>query len=263
MLYYAANISQLYPGLPLPERFERISAAGFGAYELLFPQRESLAEVERLHDHYKLDYALFDLEVDADYPRGNMSAIDDRPFFYRLDEALNLACKFGTKRLNALVGFKRPDLSDQAQVELIVERLTRAADIAKDDGVMLLIEALNSRDNPGYFVGTSKRGIEIVSAVNRPNVRFQYDVYHMQIMEGNLIETIQRELPWIGHVQIADVPGRHEPGTGEINFPNVLAALESAGFDGYVGLELVPSSPNADPFAWLSTEERGRRIARE
>src|SRR5665647_3251373 len=108
MLAYAANITQLYPGMPLAERYARIAAAGFAAYELLFPQREDLGEVLALQERHALDLALFDLEVDAEHPRGNLSDPDDRAFFYRLEESVGLAAKLRCGRLNALVGLARP-----------------------------------------------------------------------------------------------------------------------------------------------------------
>lgn len=257
MISYAANVSQLFKSLPLAKRCERIAAAGFRSYELLFPQRESIDEVLDLQARLGLTLALFDLEVDPDAPRGNLSGPDEGRFLSRLDEAVELARKLGSSRLNALVGLKRDDLSEQAQADLIVERLARAGDQVRSEGILLLIEALNPIDNPGYFLTSSKQGVEIVRAVAQPNVKFQYDFYHMQIVEGNLIQTFRANKDYIGHVQIADVPGRHEPGTGEINYHNVLRAVEEAGYDGYVGLEYAESSPDVDPFAWLPRERRG------
>ncbi len=260
MIYYAANITQLFRDLPLAERYRRIAEAGFAAYELLFPQREDAAEVLELQQRYGLRLALFDLEVDPDQPKGVLSAPDESRFWYRLDEAVQLARKLDCRRLNAMVGLKRPDLDERQQVDLVSERLRRAADQVAGEGIDLYVEALNDRDNPGNFLTTSAVGFEIVRRVDRPNVRFQYDVYHMQIMENNLIDTIRKNVALIGHVQIADVPGRHEPGTGEINYPNVLKALADAGYDGYVGLEYSESSPTVDPFAWLPRSERERRM---
>ena len=258
MLYYAANITLLFRDRPLAERYRRIAEAGFAAYELLFPLRERLSEALDLQQRYGLRLALFDLEVDAEDPLGCLTSPDERAFFHRLEEAIALAQRFDCHRLNALVGTSRSDLSREAQLDLITERLRRGADVAGKD-IMLTIEALNRFQHPSYFLHSSQLGVDIVRAVGRPNVRFQYDYYHMQINEGNLIDTVRQQIAAIGHVQIADVPGRHEPGTGEINYPNVLQALQQAGYDGYVGLEYVESSPQADPFAWLPLEERSRR----
>ncbi len=140
-----------------------------------------------------------------------------------------------------------------------IENLRRAAPLARAAGITLMIEALNTWESPRYFLDRSRLGLEIVREAGEPNVRFQYDCYHMQRMEGQLIETMTKNLEWIGHVQIADVPGRHEPGTGEVHYPNVLRALEAAGYGGYVGLEYRPSATTEDSLAWLPREARGRR----
>jgi hydroxypyruvate isomerase len=260
MLAYAANISQLYRDRPLAERFQRVADAGFHAYELLFPQREDAEEVIALQQRHRLSLALFDVEVDPDFPRGLLSAPDESRFLYRLGEALDLARRLGCQRLNVLAGLRRPDLEEAGQAALVVERLRRASDLAAIDGVLLTIEALNAGDAPGYFLRTSSQGFDIVRRVARPNVRFQYDYYHMQIAEGNLIATVRSNVELIGHVQIADVPGRFEPGAGEINYPNVLRALDASGYTGYVGLEHGISAADADPFAWLPREERARTL---
>ncbi len=260
MLAYAANITQLYRDRPLAERYRLIADAGFRAYELLFPQRENLEEVIELQRHFGLRLALFDLEAEPDHPRGLLSAPDEDRFLYRLEEALGLARRLDCRRLNVLAGLRRPDLDDEAQTALVVDRLRRAGDLAARDGVLLTIEALNVHDAPGYFVNSSRKGFEIVRRVERPNVLFQYDYYHLQIMEGNLISTVRENVGLIGHVQVADVPGRLEPGTGEINYPNVLRALDATDYTGYVGLEHGISSPDADPFAWLPREERARTL---
>ncbi len=260
MLYYAANISQLFRDSPLAERFRRVAEAGFASYELLFPQRENLAEVLDLQRRHGLQLDLFDLEV-ATPPQGYVLSPDEAGFFARLDEAVSLAHRLGCRRLNALVGPARSDLTIDAQVDLLVNRLRRAGTRVAGEGITLLVEALNPHDNPGVFLTTSRVGFQVVELVGLPNVRFQYDYYHMQIVEGNLIDTVRRNVGLIGHVQIAEVPGRHEPGTGEIDYLNVLAALAATGYDGYVGLEYTASSPTADPFAWLPRGERERRMA--
>ena len=262
MYYFAANVTQLYPNMPLAARLKRAADAGFAAVEILFPQREDEAELLDLKRRYGLDVALFDLDTDDQYPRGQLTAASDLPFFERLDEALILARKLDCKRLNALVGVTRSDIGREAQADVAVERLRRAAPIAAAEGVTLLIEALNSHLNPTYFLHRSADGIRIIREVDHPNVKFQYDYFHMQIMEGNLIETVQANLPHIGHFQVADVPGRHEPGTGEINYANVLADLAATDYAGYVGLEYVPKSPDIDEFAWLPRSERVRRMPR-
>ncbi len=258
MLYYSANLSQLYNKKPLAERMKIVSEAGFVNYELLFPTRENYSELAENHAKYNLFLSLFDLDVDAENPRGHLCLESDKLFLYRMEESLKLAEKTGTKYLNALVGLAQPGVSEAEHVKRIVAKLKKGGEMCKSAGIMLLIEALNKYDAPGYFLVSSSLGTQITDEVGSPNVLFQYDYYHMQMMEGNLIQTVRKLYSKIGHYQIADVPGRHEPGTGEINYPNVLADLAAQGYDAYVGLEYVESSA-PDPFAWLPKADRARR----
>jgi hydroxypyruvate isomerase len=176
-----------------------------------------------------------------------------------VEDAVRTARRLGCRRLNVLAGNRVPGVSDEVMRRTVVENLRAAAPVARAVGITLLIEALNTWESPRYYLDRSRLGLEIVREVDQPNVRFQYDVYHMQRMEGELTTTLTSNLPWIGHVQIADVPGRHEPGTGEISFPHLLGALEAAGYDGYVGLEYRPSGKTEDALTWLPAEARSRR----
>ncbi|MBI2938876.1 MAG: TIM barrel protein [Chloroflexi bacterium] len=261
MIAYAVNVTHLMRGLPVREQLRRVAAAGFTAFELLFPQRIDLDELIAAKDEFGLTMALFDLNYDDRYPRGHLSHPEaDDLFFAQLSEAIALARRLGVKRLNALAGLAVPGMAKEQQKELVAQRLRQAAGVATSEGITLLIEALNIDDNPGYFLQHSRDGFDIVGAVGSPNVKFQYDVYHMQLMEGNLINTIREHIGQIGHIQVADVPSRTEPGTGEIDYPNVLRAIEAAGYHGYVGLEYRPSRPDVDPFAWLAPEKRARSL---
>ena len=262
MIAYAVNVTHLFPDLPVTEQLQRVADAGFTAFELLFPQRINVDELVAAKERLGLQMALFDLDFDAEHPRGYLAHPDAGDlFFAKLDEAIRLARRLGVKRLNALVGLTVPGMSHVEQLDLVARRLRQAAGTVEAEGITLLIEALNTYDNPGYFLRHSADGFAIVDAVGSPNVKFQYDVYHMQIMEGNLISTIRQNVDKIGHIQIADVPGRHEPGTGEINFENVLRAIADAGYHGYVGLEYRASSPDVDPFAWLPPVARSRSLS--
>jgi hydroxypyruvate isomerase len=259
---YEANATYLPGELPWEERLRRIAEAGFTTVEILFPQRQNLDELEALLRTYRLRLALIDTEWDEAYPRGHLAMPEaEERFWYRLDEALGIARRLGATRINVLAGKRDPRLSHAHQLAVAAERLRRAAPRAADQGAMLLVEALNSKDNPGYFVTTSREGVALVDAVGAPNVRFQHDFYHLQVMEGNLIETFVRNLPKIGHIQVADAPGRVTPGRGEINLANVLRTVEESAYHGYVGLEYRPPPDGSDPFAWLPREKRGRVLA--
>ena len=255
---YAVNISMIYADLPLLERLLRVRANGFQSIEFWFPSRMDLDLLARAQADLGLATALFDFEPDQTHPHGHVASADgEEGFFRNLDYSLALANRLRCTRLNVLCGSRDETLSVAEQIELAVSRLARAAPAAADAGVVLCVEGINRLDRPRAFVSTSALGFEIVDAVNSPHVRYQYDVYHMQLMEGNLINTIRQNVHRIGHFQIADPPGRHEPGTGEVNIPAVLTCLGESGYDDWVSLEYLPSANSADPFAWLPLSERG------
>jgi hydroxypyruvate isomerase len=166
--------------------------------------------------------------------------------------ALELAGRIGCTRLNALVGVQHPELELAAQLELARENVAWAAEQARAHGVSIMIEAVNSYENGPYLLDTTAKAIGFLDAVGADNVALQYDVYHMQRMEGNLADTILRLLPRIGHVQVADPPRRSEPGTGEINYRFILGLLERSGYGGWVGLEYNPSTATTEEsLGWI------------
>ena len=261
MLRYSANLTMLFNEVPFLERFERAAAAGFRAVEFLFAHNVDQDGVGRELGRHGLELVLFDPEG-GDFAGGDRGYLCDpgrRDHLLKtIEDAIATARRLGCRRLNVLAGNRVDGAGDAEMRRTVVENLKRAAPIARAAGITLLIEALNTWESPRYFLDRSRLGLEIVREVGEPNVRFQYDCYHMQRMEGQLIETMTKNLEWIGHVQIADVPGRHEPGTGEVNYANVLRALETARYDGCVGLEYRPSAKTEDSLAWLPREARAR-----
>jgi len=262
MLRYAANLTMLFNEVPFLERFERAAAAGFRAVEFLFAHNVDQAGVEGELRRHDLELVLFDPEG-GDFPAGDRGYLCDparRDHLVKtIEEAIGTARRLGCRRLNVLAGNRPEGVGEAEMRRMAVDNLERAAPLARAAGITLLVEALNTWESPRYFLDRSRLGLDIVREVGEPNVRFQYDCYHMQRMEGQLIDTLTKNLEWIGHVQIADVPGRHEPGTGEINYDNVLRALEAAGYAGYVGLEYRPSGKTEESLGWLPREARGRR----
>jgi hydroxypyruvate isomerase len=262
MLRYAANLTMLFNEVPFLERFERAAAAGFRAVEFLFAHNVDQAGVERELRRHDLELVLFDPEA-GDFPAGDRGYLCDPGrtdhLLKTIEVAILTAGRLGCRRLNVLAGNRADGIGDAEMRRTVVGNLKRAAPLARAAGITLLIEALNTWESPRYFLDHSRLGLDLVREVGEPNVRFQYDCYHLQRMEGQLIDGLTRNLEWIGHVQIADVPGRHEPGTGEINYANVLGALEAAGYAGYVGLEYRPSAKTEDSLAWLLLAARGRR----
>jgi hydroxypyruvate isomerase len=262
MIRYAANLTLLFTEVPFLDRFERAAAAGFRAVEFLFAHNVDQDAVERALRRHELELVLFDPEG-GDFAAGDRGYLCDprrRDHLMKtIEDAIATARRLGCRRLNVLAGNRAEGVSDETMRRTVVENLKTAAPLARAAGITLMVEALNTWESPRYFLDRSRLGLEIVREVGESSVRFQYDVYHMQRMEGELTTTLIRNLEWIGHVQIADVPGRHQPGTGEINYPHVLGALESAGYDGYVGLEYRPSGTTEDSLGWLPREARARR----
>jgi hydroxypyruvate isomerase len=253
-LTFAANLSMLFSDVPLIDRFARAKAAGFRAVEVQFLADTPVDRVKQELDRHGLALVLLNFDV-GDFKGGDRGYLNDPAKADRLqraiDEGLATARRLGVPRMNAMAGNLLPGVPEAVQQATIVESLRKAAPAAASAGVTILVEALNRFDHPRYTLTTSAATLEIMRRVNQPNVKFQYDTFHMQRMEGNLTETVTKNLGWIGHIQVADVPGRHEPGTGEINFPFFFRALAAAGYPGVVGLEYVPSGPTEATLGWL------------
>jgi hydroxypyruvate isomerase len=252
---FCANVSILFKDAPFMERFERAAAAGFGAVEFWWPAGESLDEVEGAIKQAGLQVALFNFDA-GEMPTGDRGLLSDPDRQHRFRDnvpvALELAQRLGCERLNALVGLERSPGERDAQLKLAAENVRWAADQAAPHGIDITIEAVNTFENGPYLVHTTRQAAAFIDTVDRPNVRLQYDAYHMQRMEGNLVATVTEFLPRIAHIQIADSPGRGEPGTGEINFPFVLDAIDALGYDGWIGLEYNPTTQTTEEsLGWM------------
>ena len=202
-----------------------------------------------------LEVALFNFDA-GDIAAGDRGLLSDPArqdvFRRNVPVALELAARIGCPRLNALVGVRLPSVEREAQLELARKNVAWAAEQARAQGASIMIEAVNSYENGPYLLGSTAKAIGFLDAVGADNVALQYDVYHMQRMEGHLSETPTRLLPRLGHVQIADAPGRGEPGTGEVNYGFVLGVLERSGYGGWVGLEYNPTTATTEEsFAWM------------
>lgn len=261
---FTANISMLFKEYPLTERFARARDAGFAAVELWWPSGEDLTAVERAI--VESGIAVTGLNFDAgDMPAGDRGLLSDparqNVFRENVPVALDLARRIGCEKLNALVGVRQPAISLEEQLSLARENVGWAADQAAPQGAIILIEAVNTYENGAYILSTTPQAAEFIRAVGRPNVKLQYDYYHMQRMEGNLVANVREYIGDIAHVQIADSPGRGEPGTGEIYYSYVFEQLEALGYAGYVGLEYKPSTGNTEEsLGWLPREARGADV---
>ena len=253
-LKFSTNLSMLFTEIPFLERFERAAAAGFSAVEFLFPYDAGVQAVKEKLLQHKLNVALFNLHAgDAEQREwGTLSNPERRDYFkWSFTTAFEAAQELGCVLLNMMFGQKVEGLELAAQIDCACENLSWAASQSDGSRVELLLEPLNEFDFPNYALVRTAIALEVIKRVNHPRVRLQYDLYHAQLTEGNLTNTLERDMEVIGHIQIADVPGRHQPGTGEINFPNVFQALERFGYQGFIGLEYKPAGGSEESLGWL------------
>jgi hydroxypyruvate isomerase len=238
------------------DRFAAARACGFDAVEFAFPYDYDVADLRaRLRDH-RLRQVLFNLPA-GDFAAGERGIAVDPT---RVDEfrkgvaaAVALAPQLDCTQVNCLAGKRVAGVDDATMRATIVANLRFAAEALARAGVTLLVEPLNRVDTPEFFLGTTSEACAVIDDVGAANVKLQYDVYHAQRGEGNVIATLRDLLPRIGHVQIADAPGRHEPGTGELAYDRILRELDPLDYDGWVGLEYVPSRTTAETFGWLES----------
>jgi hydroxypyruvate isomerase len=250
---YAPNVSWLLPGLSFSERVRQVAEAGFRALEFGFPSQVDTAALKVLQDEFGLQVILFNQDVPVWDAANRGYLVDPRrrgEFRQTLDMALETARLLAVKKVMLPAGVVLPDASPAAQRDCMLENLRYAAPLAEETGMIFTIEMLNPIDNPGYFLTSTAAGLAIVRELDHPHIKFQFDTYHVQRMQGNLIETLVENMPDIGHIQFADVPGRHEPGTGELNFGNIESAARGAGYEGHIGLEYIPKADGMKALAW-------------
>ncbi|MGB3681113.1 MAG: TIM barrel protein [Rubrobacteraceae bacterium] len=257
---FSANVSILFKETPFLERFRLAAEAGFGAVEFWWPAGEDLDEVEKAVKDAGLRVALFNFDA-GDMAGGDRGLVGDperqQQFRDNVPVALELARLLDCRRMNVLLGHEIESMGREEQLALARENVGFAADAAREVGIELVVEAVNTFENGPYLIYTTGEAVEFVNSLGRGNVAIQHDFYHMQRMEGDLVAKLRQHIGKIGHVQIADSPGRGEPGTGEIHYPYVLGALEELGYDGYVGLEYNPTTEaTEDSFGWLPFELR-------
>ncbi len=251
---FAANLTMLFNERPFLERFAAAAQAGFKAVEFMFPyDYEPAAINDALHTN-NLTLVLHNLPAGnwAGGERG-IACAPARISEFRdgVAKAISYATALNCPQLNCLAGIVQPGDEATARTTLI-ENLRFAADALQKAGLTLLLEPVNTTDIPGFFVNRSAQALAIINEVAAPNLKLQYDIYHSQIMEGNLARTIEANLAQIGHIQLADNPGRHEPGTGEINYHYLFKKLDELGYTGWVGCEYKPKAATTDGLSWLA-----------
>jgi 2-dehydrotetronate isomerase len=247
---FAANLAYIFTERPLIERFAAAAAAGFTAVELQFPYDHPpsavKAELER--------HGLTQLGVNTPFGREGefgLAAVAgrERDFDTLFRQALDYTVAIGGRAVHCLAGKVPPEQRPAAEA-VFVANLKRAADLAAEKGVMLLIEPINPRDRPDYFLTRVEHAADVIGRLDRPNVKIQFDFYHVQIVGGDLIRRFEKQLPHVGHVQIAAVPSRHEPDEGEVNYPAIFAMLDRLGYGGWVGCEYRPRGRTEDGLSW-------------
>jgi hydroxypyruvate isomerase len=250
---FAANLSMLFTEHPLLARFERAAAAGFTAVELQFPYDHAADEIKAQLDAHGLQLVLHNLPP-GDWAAGErgIACHPDRVAEFRDSVARGVAYArtLGVGQLNCLAGKVPAGVADQTLRRTLVDNLRYAAGELKKAHIKLLIEPINSFDMPGFYVNRTAQALAILDEVGADNAYLQYDLYHAQRMEGELAATVEKHLTRIAHIQIADDPGRNEPGTGEINFAFLFRHLDRIGYGGWIGCEYKPATTTEAGLGW-------------
>jgi len=257
----------LFKEVDFLDRFGRAAEAGFAAVEFWWPSGEDLGRVNAAVKDAGLQVALFNFDA-GDMPGGDRGLLSDpgrqQEFRDNVPVALELARSLGCPRLNALVGLELDEVDTAEQLELAADNVGWAADQAAGDGIEIMIEAVNTFENGPYLLATTNAAADFVERVGRDNVKLQYDAYHMQRMEGNVVATLRDRIGGVDHIQVADSPDRGEPGSGELNYRYIFAALEELHYDGWVGLEYKPTTETTEEsLAWLPEDKRGGDVGAE
>jgi hydroxypyruvate isomerase len=246
----AANLGLLFTERPPLERFGAAAAAGFSAVELQFPYAEPASAMRAELDRCGL--TMLGINTATGKPgEFGLGAVPGREqdFAATFRQALDYIVEMGGSAIHCMAGVVTPEQQSDA-TRTFVANLKAAAALAVEKDIMLLIEPINLRDRPNYFLHRAGQAADIIDRVGTPNVKMQFDFYHLQIAEGDLIRRFEKFLPWIGHVQIAGVPSRAEPDEGEINYPAILAAVDRLGYTGWVAGEYKPRGRTEEGLAW-------------
>lgn len=249
---FAANVSTMFPDLPVAERFAAARAAGFEAVEYLFPYGGSPEEIKRRLRDADVRMILLNTPLgDAAAGERGLAAMPGRraDFHRHFEQALGYARTLDVPMIHVMAGIVPEEQRKDAE-SVLIENVREAADIAATHGIRILLEPLNHEDTPGYYLTLTGETRRLIEVIGRDNVELQYDLYHRQIMEGNLARGIADNLGIIGHIQFSSVPGRHEPQYGEVNLPFLFEVCDRLGYDGWIGCEYRPMTTTDEGLVW-------------
>ncbi|SFT91050.1 2-oxo-tetronate isomerase [Mesorhizobium sp. YR577] len=251
---FSANLSMLFGEHDFLDRFDAAARAGFQGIEYIGPYDHAPDVVAARLKKNGLSQVLFNLPP-GDWAKGErgIAVLPERVEEFRagVDKAITYAKALGCPQVNCLAGIAPAGVDRATLEDVFVENLKYAASRLKEAGIRLLIEPINTLDIPGFFLTNTKQALALIEKVSSDNLYLQYDIYHMQIMEGDLARTIEANLGRIAHIQLADNPGRHEPGTGEINYPFLYEHLDRIGYAGWVGAEYKPKAGTDEGLGWF------------
>ena len=251
---FAANLSMLYPQHEFLDRFAAAAADGFEAVEFLFPYDYSATELKQRLSDNGLVQALFNVPP-GDWAAGErgIATLPGREDEFRsgFDRALEYAAVLGNTRVHVMAGLLAAESDRARHHSVYLQNLAYAADQAGKAGITVLLEPINTRDMPGFFLNRQDQAQAICKEVGATNLKVQFDCYHCQIVEGDLATTLRRDFDRIGHIQIAGVPDRHEPDQGEVNYPYLFELMDHLGYDGWVGCEYRPKGDTSTGLQWL------------
>jgi hydroxypyruvate isomerase len=250
---FAANLSMMFNELPFLDRFAAAAKAGFKGVEFLFPYEHPATEIRKRLDDHALTLALFNMPP-GDWSKGErgLASLPGRQGEFRdgVNQALDYAAALGGKLLHCMAGIVPAGVSQVTAASLYAANLAWSAERAMAASVKLVIEPINHRDMPGYFLNTQAQGAAVVEAIGRDRLGLQFDVYHVQTTEGDITKRMEQHMPLIAHMQIADVPARNEPGTGEIGWAFVFRRMDQLGYRGWVGCEYRPAGETLAGLTW-------------
>jgi 2-dehydrotetronate isomerase len=262
---FAANLTMMYNEHAFLDRFAAAAKDGFEAVEYLFPYDFQASEIGARLDANNLTQALFNAPP-GDWASGErgMASLPGREAAFRrgVETALDYARVLGNRKLHVMAGLIGVDQSRPQHRDVYLQNLAYAAQAAQAEDITIVIEPINTRDMPGYFLTRQDDAHAICAEVGAPNLKVQFDCYHCQIVEGDLAMKLKRDMAGIGHIQVASVPERHEPDTGEVNYPYLLELIDSLGYDGYVGCEYWPRAGTSAGLGWVKPYLNATRASR-